>query len=200
MQSGVIAEWLKKEGEVVKAGDVMAKIETDKATVDFEAVDETVIAKIIKPAGSTVNVGEPICLTVEDVSDVASFASYASPAAAAAPAAAAPAPAPAPAPVAAAPKPAPVAAPPAAAPMVAAAAAPAVAAKPAAASTTAAAPEADYVAWPSWGLSLTKGPLGAVAAKAQAAYTAAYGFSGVALDEPAPAAADKGDGKKAAKK
>lgn len=199
METGVIAEWLKKEGELVKSGDVMAKIETDKATVDFEATDEVIMAKIIVPAGSTVSVGQPICITVEEAGDVASFASYTVPGAVAKVVAAplpavvqktAPAPAPLPAPIAAPIKSAPVTV-----------AAPIAKSLPPAAAVTSASSSistADYVAWPAWGLSLSKSPLGFTAAKAQAAYTAAYGFSGVALEDE-PVAAKEGD-KKSVKK
>ena len=53
MEEGTLAKWLVKEGDSVESGDVMAEIETDKATMEFEAVDEGVIGKIIVPEGST---------------------------------------------------------------------------------------------------------------------------------------------------
>src|SRR4051812_42082466 len=49
MEKGNLAKWLKKEGDAVKAGDVIAEIETDKATMEVEAVDEGVLAKIVVP-------------------------------------------------------------------------------------------------------------------------------------------------------
>ncbi|MCX7299275.1 MAG: pyruvate dehydrogenase complex dihydrolipoamide acetyltransferase [Rhodobacterales bacterium] len=52
MEEGTLAKWLVKEGDTVKSGDVMAEIETDKATMEFEAVDEGVIGKILIPAGT----------------------------------------------------------------------------------------------------------------------------------------------------
>src|ERR1700738_5445053 len=52
MEKGNLAKWLKKEGEKVKPGDVIAEIETDKATMDVEAVDEGVLAKIVVPEGT----------------------------------------------------------------------------------------------------------------------------------------------------
>jgi pyruvate dehydrogenase E2 component (dihydrolipoamide acetyltransferase) len=52
MEKGNLAKWLKKEGEAVKPGDVIAEIETDKATMEFEAVDEGVLAKIVVPEGT----------------------------------------------------------------------------------------------------------------------------------------------------
>ena len=63
MTEGKIARWLKSEGEPVRAGDVLAEIETDKATMEFEAVDEGVLAKIVIPEGTEhVAVNTPIAL------------------------------------------------------------------------------------------------------------------------------------------
>ena len=92
MEEGTLARWLVKVGDTVASGDVMAEIETDKATMEFEAVDEGVIAEILVPEGSeNVKVGAVIArLTVEG--EEAAPAPAAAPAAAAA---AAPAPAPA---------------------------------------------------------------------------------------------------------
>ncbi len=52
MEKGNLAKWLKKEGDVIKSGDILAEIETDKATMEVEAVDEGVLAKIVVPDGS----------------------------------------------------------------------------------------------------------------------------------------------------
>src|SRR5690349_1374108 len=52
MEKGNLAKWLKKEGEAVKTGDVIAEIETDKATMEYEAVDDGVMAKIVVPEGT----------------------------------------------------------------------------------------------------------------------------------------------------
>src|SRR6204780_4179192 len=52
MEKGNLAKWLKKEGDKVKSGDVIAEIETDKATMEVEAVDEGTIAKILEPEGT----------------------------------------------------------------------------------------------------------------------------------------------------
>ncbi len=52
MEKGNLAKWLKKEGDSIKSGDVLAEIETDKATMEVEAVDEGVLAKIIVPEGT----------------------------------------------------------------------------------------------------------------------------------------------------
>jgi pyruvate dehydrogenase E2 component (dihydrolipoamide acetyltransferase) len=112
MEEGNLAKWLVKEGDKVKSGDVIAEIETDKATMEVEAVDEGVIAKIVVPAGTeAVKVNALIAILAEEGEDVAAAAAGggsapAAPKAEAAPAAkvdAAPvsAPAAAPAPVAA---------------------------------------------------------------------------------------------------
>src|SRR5882762_932245 len=53
MEKGNLAKWLKKEGEKVKPGDVIAEIETDKATMEVEAVDEGTLARIVVPEGTT---------------------------------------------------------------------------------------------------------------------------------------------------
>ena len=52
MEEGTLAKWLVKEGDDVKSGDILAEIETDKATMEFEAVDEGKIAKILVPEGT----------------------------------------------------------------------------------------------------------------------------------------------------
>ncbi|GAA4213178.1 pyruvate dehydrogenase complex dihydrolipoamide acetyltransferase [Sphingomonas endophytica] len=67
MEEGTLAKWLVKEGDTVKAGDIMAEIETDKATMEFEAVDEGVISKIAVAEGSDgVKVGTVIALLLAD--------------------------------------------------------------------------------------------------------------------------------------
>ncbi len=100
MEEGTLAKWLVKEGDEVKSGDILAEIETDKATMEFEAVDEGTIGKILIPEGSeNVKVGTVIA-TIGGEGEEASSAS------APAPPAAAPAPASAPAPAAAPAKPA----------------------------------------------------------------------------------------------
>src|SRR5687767_6118 len=63
MEEGTLAKWLVKEGDAVSAGDILAEIETDKATMEFEAVDEGTISKILVPEGTDgVKVGAPIAL------------------------------------------------------------------------------------------------------------------------------------------
>ena len=78
MEEGTLAKWLVKEGDDVKSGDILAEIETDKATMEFEAVDEGKIAKILVPEGTDgVKVGAPIAIMAgegEAVSDAAAAA------------------------------------------------------------------------------------------------------------------------------
>src|SRR5215467_6894395 len=63
MTEGKIARWLKREGESVSAGDVLAEIETDKATMEVEAVDEGVLSKIVVPEGTEhIAINTPIAL------------------------------------------------------------------------------------------------------------------------------------------
>src|SRR3984957_8518101 len=52
MEKGNLSKWLKKEGDQVKAGDVIAEIETDKATMEYESIDDGVLAKIVVPEGT----------------------------------------------------------------------------------------------------------------------------------------------------
>ena len=52
MEKGNLAKWLKKEGDKIKSGDVIAEIETDKATMEYEAVDDGTLAKIVVPEGT----------------------------------------------------------------------------------------------------------------------------------------------------
>mmetsp|Transcript_5932 Transcript_5932/g.8657 ORF Transcript_5932/g.8657 Transcript_5932/m.8657 type:complete len:458 (-) Transcript_5932:146-1519(-) len=77
MDAGTIAKWNLAEGESFGAGDVIAEIQTDKATVDFEAQDDAVLAKIlVSDPTKEVAVGEPIAIFVEDEADVAAFQDY----------------------------------------------------------------------------------------------------------------------------
>jgi pyruvate dehydrogenase E2 component (dihydrolipoamide acetyltransferase) len=70
MEEGTLAKWLVKEGDTVKSGDIMAEIETDKATMEFEAVDEGVIARILVAEGTdNVKVGADIALLAEEGED-----------------------------------------------------------------------------------------------------------------------------------
>src|SRR5438105_4359375 len=70
MEKGNLAKWLKKEGDKVRAGDVIAEIETDKATMEYEAIDDGVLAKIVVPEGATdVPVNELIAVLAEEGED-----------------------------------------------------------------------------------------------------------------------------------
>ncbi|MGB3645262.1 MAG: pyruvate dehydrogenase complex E1 component subunit beta [Mesorhizobium sp.] len=108
MEEGNVSKWLKQEGDKVSAGDVLAEIETDKATMEVEAVDEGTLGKILISAGTEgVKVNTPIAVLLQDGESDGDLDKAAAPAKAEAPAAAAdakPAEQPAAAPVAAAPK------------------------------------------------------------------------------------------------
>jgi pyruvate dehydrogenase E1 component beta subunit len=107
MTEGKLAKWLKAEGDTIKSGDVLAEIETDKATMEMEAVEEGVMGRILVPGGTEgVAVNTPIALILAEGEDASALSAV--------PAAAAPAPVAAP--VAAPATPAPVAPVPAAAP------------------------------------------------------------------------------------
>lgn len=111
MEMGTIISWEKKEGDKLNEGDLLAEIETDKATMGFETPEEGYLAKILVSAGSKdVPLGKLLCIIVSEEADVAAFKDFVDSGEAEKPAAAAPkAPAPA-----AAPKPttAPAASPP----------------------------------------------------------------------------------------
>jgi len=76
MEEGTLAKWLVKEGDSVASGDILAEIETDKATMEFEAVDEGTIAKILVPEGSEgVKVGAPIAILAGEGEDASKIPS-----------------------------------------------------------------------------------------------------------------------------
>ncbi|MCF6432092.1 pyruvate dehydrogenase complex dihydrolipoamide acetyltransferase [Leisingera sp. MMG026] len=108
MEEGTLAKWLVKEGDTVSSGDLLAEIETDKATMEFEAVDEGVVGKILIAEGSEgVKVNTPIAVLLEDgesADDIGTAPASSEPAAASA--AAEPGPAASPSPAAASPAPA----------------------------------------------------------------------------------------------
>jgi pyruvate dehydrogenase E2 component (dihydrolipoamide acetyltransferase) len=75
MEEGTLAKWLVKEGDEVKSGDILAEIETDKATMEFEAVDEGTIAKILVAEGTDgVKVGAPIAILAGEGEDASAAA------------------------------------------------------------------------------------------------------------------------------
>jgi pyruvate dehydrogenase E2 component (dihydrolipoamide acetyltransferase) len=78
MEEGTLAKWLVREGDKVESGDILAEIETDKATMEFEAVDEGTIAKILVPEGSEgVKVGAPIAILAGEGEDAGAATSAA---------------------------------------------------------------------------------------------------------------------------
>jgi pyruvate dehydrogenase E2 component (dihydrolipoamide acetyltransferase) len=187
MSSGALAEWYVAEGDKFSAGDAVAKIETDKATMDFEAQDDGFVARLLMEAGTGLDiaVGTPIMITVEEEDSIAAFKNYvpppaavaveATPAPAATPAAAAAVAAP---PPAAAPAPA-VAAPPAPAPVAVVAATPPPPPPPVAAAPSVAVTSAGTHPAVAWGLLATKAsPLAKSLAKKQHAYVDLYGTTG----------------------
>ena len=115
MEEGVLVEWMKNEGDAVEEGEVLAEVETDKATMEMESFYDGVLLKVLVPAGDAAPVGAPLAIIGEEGEDVSELiASLAS-------GGAAPAAAPAEEPAAADAAPAPAAAAPAAAPAAAAA-------------------------------------------------------------------------------
>src|SRR6476620_5099276 len=87
MTEGNLARWLKKKGDEIHAGDVIAEIETDKATMEYEAVDEGRIGKINVPEGAQgIKVNQPIAVLLEEGEDEAALADVGSAGSPAAPA------------------------------------------------------------------------------------------------------------------
>ncbi|KAB2620194.1 dihydrolipoyllysine-residue acetyltransferase component 2 of pyruvate dehydrogenase complex [Pyrus ussuriensis x Pyrus communis] len=77
MSEGNIARWLKKEGDKVSPGEVLCEVETDKATVEMECMEDGYLAKILRPDGTQgIKVGEVIAITVEEEDDIAKFKDY----------------------------------------------------------------------------------------------------------------------------
>ena len=94
MEEGTLAKWLVKEGDEVRSGDILAEIETDKATMEFEAVDEGTVGKLVVPAGTEgVKVGTVIAVLDGEGESAPSSALAPAPASSSAPAAPAPEPA-----------------------------------------------------------------------------------------------------------
>ena len=81
MEKGNLSKWLKKEGEAIKSGDVIAEIETDKATMEVEATDEGTLGKILIPEGTAdVAVNTPIATILSDGESAADLGKAAAPA------------------------------------------------------------------------------------------------------------------------
>ena len=78
MEKGNLAKWLKKEGDAVKTGDVIAEIETDKATMEYEAIEDGTLAKIVVPEGThDVPVNQLIAVLAQEGEDVKAAAAAA---------------------------------------------------------------------------------------------------------------------------
>ena len=74
MEEGTLAKWLVAEGDTIKSGDILAEIETDKATMEFEAVDEGIIGKLLVAEGTaSVSVNSPIAILLEDGEEGANY-------------------------------------------------------------------------------------------------------------------------------
>ena len=174
MESGTISKWNLKEGEAFSAGDSLAEIETDKASIDFEAQDDGVIAKILVEDGtSDIPVGFPIVVTVEEEEDVAAFKDFVPDVVEEVKAEPEPVVAAAPEPVAAAPEPVVAATP---APV---AAAPVVEAVPEPVEVLAAAAASAETVGPSWGnFARVQSPLAGILSAEQEAYVEKYGSTG----------------------
>src|SRR6202790_2637985 len=81
MEKGNLSKWLKKEGEAIKSGDVIAEIETDKATMEVEATDEGTLGKILIPEGTAdVAVNTPIATILSDGENASDLGKAAAPA------------------------------------------------------------------------------------------------------------------------
>ena len=81
MEEGTLAKWLVKEGDTVASGDLLAEIETDKATMEFEAVDEGTVGKILVAEGSEgVKVNTPIAVLLDDGESVPTISVHSAPA------------------------------------------------------------------------------------------------------------------------
>ena len=77
MEEGTLSKWLIKEGDQVSSGDLLAEIETDKATMEIEAVEEGTIVKLLVPEGnSNVKVNKPIAILLEEGEDISSLNDY----------------------------------------------------------------------------------------------------------------------------
>ena len=91
MEEGVLSAWHKKEGDPIAVDDLLAEVETDKATMEFRSFDKATLLKILVPPGSEVKLGQPVAIVGEPGEDVSALAGQAgaaavTPAAASAPA------------------------------------------------------------------------------------------------------------------
>jgi len=80
MEEGTLSKWMVKEGDTVASGDVLAEIETDKATMEVESIDEGIVGRIMVPEGAeNVKVGTVILQLLEDGEDAGALSSSAAP-------------------------------------------------------------------------------------------------------------------------
>src|SRR5215831_12712493 len=86
MEEGVLSAWHKKEGDPIAVDDLLAEVETDKATMEFRSFDKGTLLKILVPPGSQVKLGQPVAIVGSPGEDVAGLVSQAQGAGAAAPA------------------------------------------------------------------------------------------------------------------
>lgn len=73
METGTIAQWLKREGDIIASGDILCEVETDKATMEYENALDGTLLRIVAPAGSRVAVGQPICIVGEPGENIGDF-------------------------------------------------------------------------------------------------------------------------------
>src|SRR3954468_12350016 len=81
MEEGQITTWHKKEGDVVAVDDLLAEVETDKATMEYRSFDKGTLLKILAPAGSVVKLGQPVAIVGTPGEDVGQLAGAAVPSA-----------------------------------------------------------------------------------------------------------------------
>src|SRR6266545_2591072 len=77
MEEGILVRWVKKEGDKVQPGDLIAEVETDKANMDFNLEDEGVLLKLLVKEGDTVKLGAPVAILGEEGEDVSKLVSEA---------------------------------------------------------------------------------------------------------------------------
>src|SRR5579863_279302 len=85
MEEGVLSAWHKNEGDAVAVDDLLAEVETDKATMEFRSFDQGTLLRILVPAGAAVKLGQPVAIVGSQGEDVAALASQAGAAASPAP-------------------------------------------------------------------------------------------------------------------
>src|SRR5208337_4139777 len=77
MEEGVLSAWHKKEGDAIAVDDLLAEVETDKATMEFRAFDKGTLLKLLVPAGTQVKLGQPVAIVGEKGEDVSGLAASA---------------------------------------------------------------------------------------------------------------------------